>query len=121
LTRIEPEGRLQLNPSDADRLGVEDGDMVRLRTMDGAAFSEPGEPGKFGEALVPVVRRAKVPPGFCRFPGHFPETGVKELVDWSIDSVTQVPYFRSGRVVIEKVAGAAAAVSTDAAKREGHS
>ncbi len=110
LTRIEPEGRLQVNPSDGERLGVEDGDVVRLRTMDGSTSRE---------ALVPVVRRAKIQPGFCRFPGHFPEAGVKELVDWSVDPVTQVPYFRSGRVVIEKAAGAALTVSTVRAAKGG--
>jgi NADH-quinone oxidoreductase chain G len=110
LSRIEPEGRLQLNPSDADRLGLEDGDLVRLRTKDGAASRE---------ATVPVLRRAKIPAGCCRFPGHFPEAGVKELMDWSIDPVTQVPYFRSGRVMIEKAEGVASTASTRTAVREG--
>jgi NADH-quinone oxidoreductase chain G len=110
LSRIEPEGRLQLNPSDADCLGVEDGDLVRLRTKDGAASRE---------ATVPVLRRTKIPAGFCRFPGHFPEAGVKELVDWSIDPVTQVPYFRSGRVMIEKAEGVASTASARTAVREG--
>jgi len=110
LMRIEPEGRLQLNPSDAERLGVEDGDLVRLRTRDGSASRE---------AVVPVVRRAKLSPGFCRFPGHFPEAGVKELVDWSVDPVTQAPYFRAGRVVIEKAAGVGITATAQAAAREG--
>lgn len=110
LSRIEPEGRLQLNPSDAERLGLEDGDLVRLRTMDGSNSRE---------ATVPVVRRTKIPTGFCRFPGHFPEAGVKELVDWSVDPLTQTPYFRSGRVMIEKAEGAAATATTRAAGREG--
>jgi formate dehydrogenase (NADP+) alpha subunit len=109
LARIEPEGRLQLNPSDAERLGVEDGDVVRVRPYDGAA----------GEVTVPVVRRAKVPPGLCRFPGHFPEAGVKELVEWSVDPVTQAPYFRSGRVWVEKAVGAGMSASGDATVSEG--
>jgi formate dehydrogenase alpha subunit len=103
LMKIEPEGRLQMNPSDADRLGVEDGGLVRLRTMDGSASRE---------AVVPAVRRARIAPGFCRFPGHFPEAGVKELVDWSVDPVTQAPYFRSGRVMVEKAESVAATVSS---------
>jgi NADH-quinone oxidoreductase chain G len=119
LSRIEPEGRLQLNPADAERLGVEDGDVVRLRSLNGASFAKPGEPaGVLGEARVVVVLRAKIPSGFCRFPGHFPESGVKELVDWSVDPVTQTPYFRSGRVLIEKAEGAAIAASTQAAAGE---
>jgi len=110
LERIEPEGRLQLNPSDAERLGVEDGDMVRLRRFSGDSSVE---------VVVPAVRRPKLSPGFCRFPVHFPEAGVKELVDWSVDPVTQAPYFRSGRVWVEKTAGAAATASTKAAMRRG--
>jgi NADH-quinone oxidoreductase chain G len=110
LERIEPVGRLQLNPSDAKRLGVEEGDLVRMRSFEGASSAE---------VIVPVACRAKLSPGFCRFPGHFPEAGVKELVDWSVDPVTQVPYFRLGRVWVEKTAGAATAASTKAAERRG--
>ncbi|HUJ80097.1 MAG TPA: NADH-quinone oxidoreductase subunit NuoG [Nitrospiria bacterium] len=110
LDRIEPAGRLQLNPSDAKRLGVEDGDLIRVRPRGGAPSDG---------VIVPVVCRAKLTPGFCRFPGHFPEAGVKELVDWSVDPVTQAPYFRSGRVWVEKTAGAATAPPAEAIARRG--
>ncbi|MEW6323919.1 MAG: NADH-quinone oxidoreductase subunit NuoG [Nitrospirota bacterium] len=100
LQKIEPAGRLQLNPQDADRLGVEEGDMVRMRRADGN--------GAAGDVLVPVARRPKIPPGSCRFPGHFAEAGVRHLADWSVDPVTHVPYFRSGRVLIERAPAAGA-------------
>jgi formate dehydrogenase alpha subunit len=95
LQKLEPEGRLQLNPIDAERLGVEDGDLVRISLVVGGAGG--------AEAVVPIVRRAKIPPGLCRFPVHFPEAGVRDLADWSVDPVTGAPYFRSGRVRVERV------------------
>jgi NADH-quinone oxidoreductase chain G len=110
LSRIEPVGRLQLNPADAELLGVEDGDLIRVRRFEAASATE---------VVVPVVCRAKISPGFCRFPGHFPEAGVKELVDWSVDPSTQAPYFRSGRVWVEKAVGVTTSAAGKAAANEG--
>ena len=107
LDKIEPAGRLQLNPGDAERLGLEEGDPVRVRPVDGQA----------AEIVAPIARRAKIPPGSCRFHGHFAEAGLRHLVDWSVDPVTHVPYFRSGRVVVERAAVAAVGADQSTSKR----
>jgi predicted molibdopterin-dependent oxidoreductase YjgC len=94
LVKLEPAGRLQLNPGEADRLHLQDGDMVRLRGL-GLSTTR--------DTVVPIVRRDRIPPGLCFFPGHFPESGVGDAAQWSIDPTTGVPYCGIGRVVIEKV------------------
>jgi NADH-quinone oxidoreductase chain G len=90
LIQIEARGELRINPSDAERLGVHDGDRVRLSN-------------KRGEVTTTVKLRERVPQGSVWFPDHFAQEAVN-LFECTIDPVTKVPAFRTASVSIVKVA-----------------
>ncbi len=89
LMQIQDKGTLGMNPEDASRCQVGDGDRVRV-------FN-----GR-GGVTTTVKLRARVPVGTVWFPEHFADD-FKPLVDFSIDPLTRVPYFRLAHVSIEKV------------------
>ncbi len=89
LLEVQSSGALRVNPEDAARLGVADGDLVRLSN---------GQ----GQATATVSIKARVPSGMVWFPEHFNEE-LKPLVNWSVDPLTKVPYCRLAHVAIEKV------------------
>jgi formate dehydrogenase alpha subunit len=89
LLEVQGSGTLRMNPLDADRLEIVEGDVVRLSNTQ-------------GQATAKVTIKARVPAGMVWFPEHFNET-LKPLVDWSVDPATRVPYCRLAHVSIEKV------------------
>ena len=89
LMQIQDKGTLDMNPVDASRYQVGDGDRVRV--FNGS-----------GDVTTTVKVRARVPVGTMWFPEHFAEA-FKPLADFSIDPLTRVPYFRLAHVSIEKV------------------
>ena len=80
---------LQMNPQDADRLGIADGEKVTVRSPLGAV--------EVGAEFNP-----NLPPGMCFFPEHFNEPPVKDLMSVQVDQTTGVPSFKQTRVTIEK-------------------
>jgi formate dehydrogenase alpha subunit len=82
------DGRLRISPEDAKRLGVTDHEKVRL-SADGISVE------------VPVWVHPKYPEGLAYFPETFAQ-GVKDLLPMTVDPATGVPYFKQGRVRIEK-------------------
>ena len=90
LIQIEGKGALRMNPADATRLAVKDGDRVRLSN-------------KRGELITTIKLAERVPQGSVRFPDHFAQEAVK-LFECTIDPVTKVPAFRTASVSIVKVA-----------------
>ena len=89
LIQIQDKGTLGMNPEDASRYQVGDGDRVRVFNGHGGVTTT-------------VKLRARVPVGTVWFPEHFADD-FKPLVDFSIDPLTRVPYFRLAHVSIEKV------------------
>jgi formate dehydrogenase alpha subunit len=89
LLEVQSTGTLRMNPEDAGRLGLVDGELVRLANGQGQAT-----------AILSI--RARVPAGMVWFPEHFNDT-LKPLVDWSVDPLTRVPHCRLAHVSIEKV------------------
>ena len=93
LINIEPShGRLRMNPTDLQQLGVTEQSTIRLTSPQGAV-------------QLGVKADHEVLPGSCFYPEHFNEPPVKDLMDVEADSVTGVPYFKATRVKIEKVDG----------------
>jgi formate dehydrogenase (NADP+) alpha subunit len=106
LIRIYDKRLLQIGPADAERLGIAAGDRVRL--------SSPA-----GEAEVPVELNEFLPAGLVLFPEHFNDPPVKDLLSCEVDPITRVPYFKRGRVAIEKLQMAAqTAGEAEAAERK---
>ena len=80
---------LQVNPQDGERLGIANGEKVRVRSA-------------LGAVEVGVELNPNLPAGMTFFPEHFNEPPVKDLVPCEIDPVTGAPYHKFGRIAIEK-------------------
>ncbi|MBI4400053.1 MAG: NADH-quinone oxidoreductase subunit NuoG [Nitrospirae bacterium] len=89
LLEIQNTGVLGLNPADAARLGVTDGDRVRVSNT-------------LGELTAPIKLLERIPEGLAVFPEHFDEEA-RRLLGVSTDPQTRVPYCKSAQVVIEKL------------------
>lgn len=90
LIKIAPNaGRLRMNPSDMERLGLQDGSSVKL-TSDRGSLN------------MGVQQDQSVAPQTCFFPEHFNEPPVKDLMSVHVDGTTGVPSFKRTRVSIEK-------------------
>ncbi|HSA62909.1 MAG TPA: NADH-quinone oxidoreductase subunit NuoG [Nitrospiraceae bacterium] len=90
LLQVEGRGILKINPLDAARFGLVDGDRVRLSNARGEMTTE-----------VRVMER--VPEGLAWFPDHFSHAAIR-LFDCVIDPVTRVPSIRTTSVSMMKVA-----------------
>jgi formate dehydrogenase alpha subunit len=88
LLQIQATGALGLNPADAGRLGIADGDCVRLSNG-------------LGQMTTTVKLLDRVPEGLALFPEHFDEDA-RRLLSVSTDPQTQVPYFKTTQVKVER-------------------
>jgi formate dehydrogenase (NADP+) alpha subunit len=88
LLQIQATGALGLNPADAGRLGIADGDCVRLSNG-------------LGQMTTTVKLLDRVPEGLALFPEHFDEDA-RRLLSVSMDPQTQVPYFKTTQVKLER-------------------
>ncbi|MGH7260762.1 MAG: molybdopterin oxidoreductase family protein, partial [Nitrospiraceae bacterium] len=82
-------GQLHMNPQDMERMGVKDGDRVRVTSAKGAA-------------VLSAKAELSVMPESCFYPEHFNNPPVKDLMAVEVDAVTGVPYFKQTTVGIEK-------------------
>lgn len=90
LIKIAPNtGKLRMNIQDMERLGIKDGEKVRLTS----------DRGSLQLGVQPDLSLA---PGTCFFPEHFNEPPVKDLMTVSVDAVTGVPSFKHTWVGIER-------------------
>lgn len=91
LIGIQPNsGRLWMNPKDMERLGLDEHSLMRVSSPMGSLQLKPKPDND-------------VMPGSCFYPEHFNDPPVKDLIALEADPVTEVPYFKAGRVRIEKV------------------
>jgi len=91
LLEIQKDGRLYMNPADAGRLGIAEGEQVRLTSA-------------VGEATVPVSLLGRIPEGTLFFPESFREA-LATILSVTPDSVTGVPYSKQQHVAIKKIDG----------------
>ena len=91
LIKVAPNtGRIRMNAADMERLGLQDGAVVKL-TSDR------------GSLQIGVQVDQSVAPQTCFFPEHFNEPPVKDLMSVHVDAITGVPSFKRTGVTIEKV------------------
>ena len=89
LLQLQQEGFLSINPADAAKVGLADGDKV---TVSNARAS-----------ITTIAKiRERVPAGLVWFPEHF-DGEAKQLAEWMIDPQTQIPYFKLAHVSLAKV------------------
>lgn len=91
LIKIAPNsGRMCMNPADMERMGLQDGAMVKI-TSDR------------GSLQVGVQLDQSIAPRTCFFPEHFNEPPLKDLMSVDVDAITGVPSFKRTGVTVEKV------------------
>jgi len=90
---LRPLDTLDLHPDDADRLGISDGDLLRIVSH-------------WGEACLPAKRDMRVQKGqlFCTF--HTPSAHVNRLLGPHRDNKVNTPAYKRTAVRLEKIAGA---------------
>lgn len=90
LDLIAPEERIQVNPIDAKRLNIRDGDWVRVQSRRGEV-----------RARAHVTDRSA--PGMVFGTFHFKEAPINALTHGALDPVAKIPEFKVCAVRIEKV------------------
>ena len=88
LMEIEGEGTLQINSREARRLGIDEGQAVRLANDS-------------GQATVSVKLNDRVPDAVAWFPEHFDQS-VRALFSLNIDPQTNVPVWKMAHVTVTK-------------------
>ncbi|MGQ9456651.1 MAG: formate dehydrogenase subunit alpha, partial [Anaerolineae bacterium] len=85
-----PEAYVELNPKDAERLGVQRGGRVRIRS-------------RRGEIQVKAWFTRRVPPGVVFVPFHFAEAAANALTVPALDPVAKIPEYKVCAVQVEPV------------------
>jgi len=91
---LRPHELAQIHPADAERLGVGEGETVRVTSRRGSISSK-------------VTLTDRVPEGVVFMTFHYKESPVNELTNAAGDPVTKTAEFKVCAVKVEKEAGAA--------------
>jgi formate dehydrogenase alpha subunit len=94
---MRPAGEVEVNPEDARRFNVENGERVRLVSHHGSV-----------EVKVKVTERS--PEGMIFYPFHFTEASANRLTGSSLDKQSKTPAYKRSAARLEKLAPAQAAV-----------
>jgi len=92
LNALVPGAYVELNPKDAEKLGIAYGDQVTLEN-------------KRGKIQAKAVITAMIAPGSCFVPMHFNEGPVNALTVWAVDKFSKEPNFKQQAVRISKARG----------------
>ena len=87
---IAGESFIELNTEDAQKLGVEDGEMVSISSRRGTIQAK---------ATVSY----KTNPGECWMPFHYIEGGANWLTSDALDSISSTPEYKVCTVKVEKI------------------
>jgi formate dehydrogenase major subunit len=93
LDTIAPLAEVYLHADDAERIGVRDGDMARVRS-------------RRGSITLNVRVSAREAPGNCFIPFHFREAAANLLTTDEIDPVGKIPEYKFCAVSIEPLSEA---------------
>ena len=90
LNEICPEGFVEINPNDAEKLQVLDGTMVKIVS-------------RRGWVMIRARVTEMVPPGTVFIPFHFREAAANVLTNPALDPVAKIPELKVCAVNVEKV------------------
>ena len=85
-----PEGFAETSKLDARKLGIEDGDLVCLKS-------------RRGEINIKVRLTENCPEGVIFVPFHFAETMVNKLTNAALDPIAKIPEFKVCAVSVERI------------------
>ena len=89
LNMVHPEMKAEINPQDAERLGIEDDDLLSITSRRGSI-----------KVKAWVSERASV--GLVFVPFHFHEVAVNRLTNAVLDPVAKIPEYKVCAVKVEK-------------------
>lgn len=90
LDREFPHGFIEINPKDAEKLGLKERSKVKVSS-------------KTGEVVTEAHITDKITPGVVFMTFHFKEVAINKLIGRSLDPVVQIPEFKVCAVKIEGV------------------
>jgi len=90
LSVIEPGGVVEVSPEDASRLGLAQGDRVKISS-------------RRGEVVAPAKVTHAVPVGVVYMDFHFAESAANILTNPVLDPVSKIPEFKVAAVRVERV------------------
>jgi len=90
LNIIEPEAAVLINPEDASRLGINQGDRVRISS-------------RRGEVIVKAEVTDSFAPGVVFMTFHFAESAANVLTNPKLDPVSKIPELKVSAVRVEKL------------------
>ena len=90
LNQIHPEALAEVNPADAERLGIADGDLLKISS-------------RRGGIKVKAWISDRPAPGVVFVPFHFCEAQVNRLTHAALDPVAKIPEYKVCAVAVEKV------------------
>ncbi|MBE9469888.1 MAG: formate dehydrogenase subunit alpha [Chloroflexi bacterium] len=85
LSKLRPEGAIEMHPSDATKLGLIESDLIVVAS-------------KRGQIEVPVHITEKSPPGVVFMPFHWHEAAANILTSDALDPVAKIPEFKVSAV-----------------------
>jgi formate dehydrogenase major subunit len=85
-----PEGYMEINPRDAKKLGIRDGEMVGVESRRGSI-----------ETKTRISR--KIRPGIVFIPFHFAESAANTLTNPALDPISKIPEYKACAVKIKKI------------------
>jgi formate dehydrogenase alpha subunit len=91
LEMLRPHELAEVNPADAERLGFEDGELIRVSSRRGSITTH-------------ITITDKVPEGTVFMTFHYKESPVNELTNSAYDPVTKTAEFKVCAVKMEKIA-----------------
>jgi len=93
LEDIYPEATVEIHPDDAERLGIDSGDYVRVRS-------------RRGQIVVRVHVSTRSPLGTVFIPFHFAEAAANELTNDVLDPLAKIPEYKVCAVTVERIENA---------------
>ncbi len=91
LNEKSPENFVEISADDADRLGLADGEMVRISS-------------RRGEIMSRLSVSEKAVTGTVFMPFHFAEAAANKLTNAALDPVSKIPAFKVCAVKVERAA-----------------
>ncbi len=90
LETLEPESHVDISPDDAAQMGVEEGDLLRVRS-------------RRGEILTKARKDRRVPSGLAFMAFHWREAPANVLTNPAVDSTAKIPEYKVASVKVTRV------------------